>query len=87
MTQDLVSSLAEELSYRYNRMKEDAIYRNLMRCEGEIPNPDTLAAHGRFVRVRQGMDDYEEFQFRGKPLFQIRLRFDVFKAFVDVKDL
>lgn len=87
MTQDLVSPLAAELSRNYNQMKDRAIWFGLLRVEGSIPHPDDLRRYGMFVRSVQGADDCEEFRWRGKPLFQIRIKFDELKAVIQIKEL
>lgn len=87
MNADLVSSLASELSRNYNQMKDRAIWYALMRGEGWIPNPDELCKHGMIVRSAQGDDSYEEFRWRGKPMFQIRMKFYDLKATIEIKEL
>jgi hypothetical protein len=87
MSPDFVSSLSSELSYRYNRMKDGAIYNALIKSEGGIPHPETMRVNGQFVRTSQGSDEYEEFRWRGKPMFQIRLKFQEYKATIEIKEL
>lgn len=87
MTQDLMSSLADEISYGFNRMKEEAIHRAIMRAEGCIPEPQALVAYGMFVRVSTGEESYEEFRWKSRSMFQIRLSFEKMKAVIEVKDL
>jgi hypothetical protein len=86
MTQDLVSGLAEELAYRYNCMKEAAIFRAIMKAEdGVMPHPSEMRVSGRFIVCSH--DDYEEFQWRLVPMFQIRIRFKEHKATIEITDL
>lgn len=79
--------VADELRHRYLRLKEDAIHRALIRAEGEIPSPSEMAQNGMFIHVVQGSDSYEEFRWKNRPYFRIRIRFDEFKVWVLVNDL
>lgn len=87
MIQDMVSGLADEISYNYCHLKEKAIYRNIIKAEGMIPDPDTLKLNGMFCRIRQGLDDYEEFRWKNIPMFQIRIKFNDMAATIKVTDL
>jgi len=87
MIQDFISSICDELSYKYCRLKEEAIYRAIVREHGFIPSPDTMRLKGQFVRVSQGSDNYEEFRWENKPAFQIRIKFSEYRVEIEVKDL
>lgn len=68
-------------------MIDKAIYRALIKAEGKIPEPSVMSLFGMMVRSSRGSDNWEEFRWKGKGMFQIRLKFEDMRAIVEVKDL
>lgn len=81
-----INEVAKELSYRYAMLKEQAIWRYLRMLQS-FPSPMECAAMGMFVRCSAGDDSYEEFRWRDKPIFQIRIVWDDYKIRIEVTDL
>ena len=71
----LMDSAVSQLSREYARTLECKIFQAVKKECGGCPDFEQAAANGRIVRCRQGDDSYDEFQWKGKPMFQQRILF------------